>query len=192
MKKQRRQMILLLVLLTALIGGFFGLKQYNRVQSELPEEEDSITVVDMNRDDIIKFSYNCEGETYEFVKEEDTWYYAEDKSLNIDQSSIALRTMKMAPLVAEQVIENVTDMTRYGLDEPSKTLQFETATESVILYVGDYNSVSKVYYVCKSSENTVYTVLSPNVTVFNYTLEDLIEEEEVEATEETSTEVTEK
>lgn len=192
MKKQRRQMIFLLVLLVALVGGFFGLKQYNKVQSEQPEEEEGIIVVDMNRDDIIKFSYDYEGVTYEFVKEDDTWYYAADKALNIDQSSVSLKTMKMCPLNAEHMIENVTDMTQYGLDEPSKTLQFETATESVILYVGDYNSVSKVYYMCKPSENTVYTVSSPNVTVFNYTPEDFIEEEEVESTEETAAEVVEK
>lgn len=182
MKKQQRQMLMLLGLLAAVVAGFFGLKQYNKVQSELPEEkEESITIVDMNRDDIVKFSYDYEGVTYSFVKEEDTWYYAEDRSLNIDQSSIGLKTMKVCPLEAEQVIENVTDMTQYGLDEPSKTLQFETATESVILYVGNYNAVSKVYYMCKPSESTVYTVLTPNVTVFDYALEDLIEEEEAVA-----------
>lgn len=178
MKKQRRQMLLLLALLAVVTAGFFGLKQYNKVHSELPEEEDSIIIVDMNRDDIEKFSYDYEGETYHFVKEGDTWYYTDDKSLQLDQSSIKLKIMKACPMTAEQVIENVTDMTQYGLDEPSKTLQFETATESVILYVGDYNSVSKVYYMCKPSESTVYTVTSPNVTVFNYALEELIEEAE--------------
>lgn len=177
MKKQRRQMFLLLVILIVLLGSFFGLKQYSKMQSELPDEEENI-IVDMNRDEIIRFSYDYEGETYEFVKEGDTWYYAEDKSLNIKQTDIRLKLMKVEPLTAERVIEDVTDMSQYGLEKPSKTLYFETVDESVMLYVGDYNSVSKVYYICEPSENTVYTVSSPNVTVFNYALEDLIEEEE--------------
>lgn len=178
MKKQRKQMVLLLILLVALVAGFFGLKQYNKLQSEAPEEETDVTIVDMDTDEIIKFSYDYEDETYSFVKEEDIWYYADDKSLTLNQTSITPKVAKVSPLTAEHVIEDVTDMTQYGLDEPSKILQFETATESVILYVGDYNSVSKVYYVCKPSETTVYTVAASNVTVFNYSLEDLIEEVE--------------
>lgn len=186
MKKQRKQLIILLVVLAVLAACFLGLQQYNKIQSETPQEEEGITIVNLDRDEIVKFSYDYEGETYQFEKEGDTWYYAEDHSLNLNQNTITAKVAKVSPLEAEQVIENVTDLTQYGLDEPSKVVTFETATESVILYMGDYNSVTQVYYVCKPSETTVYTVEAHNVTAFNYALEDLIEEEE--ETEETATE----
>lgn len=188
MKKQQKQLLILLVILVALAAAFLGLKQYNKAQSEKPQEDEGITVANLNKDEIIRFSYDYEGETYYFEKEEDTWYDAEDHSLTLKQSGITAKLAKVSPLKAEQVIENVTDMTQYGLDEPSKTLSFETATESVIFYIGDYNSVSQVYYLCKPSETTVYTVQAQYVTVFDYALEDLVEESDEATVEETMAE----
>ena len=186
MKKQQKQLIILLVVLVALAAGFFGLRQYNQLQSEKPEEEEEITVANLDRDSIIRFSYDYEGETYIFEKEGDTWYYTEDHSLNLNQNRITAMLAKVCPLTASQAIENVTDMTQYGLDQSAKTIQFETENESVIFYVGDYNSVSKIHYLCKPSETTVYTVDGQSVNIFDYALEDLIEEPEET---ETATEV---
>ena len=45
MKKHQKQFIILLVILVALAAGFFGLKKYNQLQSEKPEEDEDITVV---------------------------------------------------------------------------------------------------------------------------------------------------
>lgn len=189
MKKQQKQFIILLVILVALAAGFFGLKKYNQLQSEKPEEDEDITVVSLDRDSIVRFAYDNEGETYAFEKEGNTWYYTEDHSLTLNQNRITAMLMKVCPLTASQAIENVTDMTQYGLDQPVKTIQYETENESVILYVGDYNSVAKIHYLCKPSETTVYTVDGQSVNIFDNTLEDLIEEpEETEAATE-STEV---
>ena len=191
MKKQQKQLIILLVVLVALAAGFFGLKQYNQLQSEKPEEDEDITVVNLDRDSIVRFSYDNEGETYAFEKEGDTWYYTEDHSLTLNQNRITAMLAKVCPLTASQAIENVTDMTQYGLDQPAKTIQYETENESVILYVGDYNSVAKIHYLCKPSETTVYTVDGQSVNIFDNTLEDLIEEpDETEAVDEITSEAT--
>lgn len=186
MKKQKRQMLILLGILVLLGAGFFAVRQYNQNQSLQPQEETGITVVDIQADEIVSFSYDYEDVTYSFEKEEDTWYAAEDHSLNLVQSSVSYMLTDVAPLIADQVIENVTDMSQYGLAEPSRTISFETASESYIFYVGDYNDVSGVYYICKPSETTVYVVPALTVNGFNYTLEDLIEEEVSTETEETA------
>ncbi len=178
MRKQQKQLIILLVILLVLAAVFWGLKQYNNIQSQQPQEKTDIMVVDLNSEEIVRFSYENEGVKYSFEKEDGIWYYAEDKTLTLNQDRIALMIDKVSPMIAGQVIENVTDMTKYGLDEPLKILQFETPSESVILHTGDYNSVSSIYYICKPSETTVYTVESPVVTIFDDTLEDLIEETE--------------
>ena len=102
---------------------------------------------------------------------------------------------KVAPLKEDQVIENVTDMSQYGLVDPERTIQYETADRSVIINVGNLNSMTSQYYVAFPSEMKVYVVATNVVTGFNYTLEDLVEveetAEETESTEATDTTITE-
>ena len=139
--------------------------------------------------------YVYEGETYAFEKEDETWYYTDDHSLILNHKRIKAITPKVAPLKADQVIENVTDMSQYGLADPERTIQYETADRSVIINVGNLNSMTSQYYVAFPSEMKVYVVATNVVTGFNYTLEDLVEveetAEETESTEATDTTITE-
>ena len=144
----------------------------------------------MNSDDITSFRYVYEGETYAFEKEDDTWYYTDDHSLNLNQDRIKAMILKVAPLKADQVIGNVTEVTQYGLADPDRTIQYETADRSVIINVGNLNSMTSQYYIAFPSEMKVYVVATNVVTGFNYTLEDLVEET-TEATETAETETAE-
>lgn len=187
MNKQAKQMIVLLVVLAVLVAAFFGVKQYNKVQSEKPDEETGETVVDIAEDDVVKISYDYNGTTYTFEKVDGTWYDAEDHFLPIYQYLIKNMVGQIAPLKAQQVMENVTDMSRYGLAQPERTISFETSDASYIFQVGDYNTVSSVHYLCKPSETTVYAVSATTVNVFNKDLNDLVDNtDETEA--ETATE----
>lgn len=185
MKKQQRQMLILLIVLVALLALFFGVKQYNKIQAQKPaEEEEMITVIDAAGEDIIKLIYDYDGETYTFEKKEDTWYAAEDASLNIKQTRLTNMVGALTPLEATQKIEDVSDFSQYGLEEPQRTITVETAEKSDILYVGDKNELTSSYYVCLPGETVVYTVSSSDISRFNYALADLIEEEEEESTDE--------
>ena len=185
-------MIGMLLALVVLAAAFLGIRQYNKnASSENSTTEDTQeTVLDVNSDDITSFRYVYEGETYAFEKEDDTWYYADDHSLNLNQDRIKAMILKVAPLKADQVIENVTDMSQYGLADPERTIQYETADRSVIINIGNLNSMTSQYYVAFPSEMKVYVVTINVVTGFNYTLEDLVEET-TEATETAETETAE-
>lgn len=82
----------------------------------------------------------------------------------------------VAPMEAVQIIENASDISQYGLDEPSRRISLETAQAVYTYYVGDYNSMSGIYYVCKPEESTVYTVEAAAINGLNYTLEDVTED----------------
>ena len=177
-------MIGMLLALVVLAAVFLGIRQYNKNASSATSitEDTQETVLDVNSDDITSFRYVYEGETYAFEKEDETWYYADDHSLNLNQDRIKAMILKVAPLKADQVIENVTDMSQY-----------ETADRSVIINVGNLNSMTSQYYIAFPSEMKVYVVTTNVVTGFNYTLDDLVEEttEETESTEATETAETE-
>ena len=182
-------MLLALVVLAAV---FLGIRQYNKNASSATSitEDTQETVLDVNSDDITSFRYVYEGETYAFEKKDETWYYTDDHSLNLNQERIKAMILKVAPLKADQVIENVTDMSQYGLADPERTIQYETADRSVIINVGNLNSMTSQYYIAFPSEMKVYVVATNVVTGFNYTLEDLVEET-TEATETAETETAE-
>lgn len=189
MKKQKIQMLVLLGVLLLLCGAFLGVKKYNQKQAEKPEETDEVVVIDVSTEDIVRFSYDYEGETYSYEKEDDTWYYVPDHSLKLLQYRTGNLMSGLAPLKTEQVIENVTDLEQYGLKEPKQTITYETATESYILYVGSQNSVTGGYYVCMPSQSTVYMVEASAINKLTVTAEDLIDttadttEESTESTE---------
>ena len=185
-------MIGMLLALVVLAAAFLGIRQYNKNASSATSitEDTQETVLDVNSDDITSFSYVYEGEPYAFEKEDETWYYADDHSLNLNQERIKAMILKVAPLKADQVIENVTDMSQYGLADPERTIQYETADRSVIINVGNLNSMTSQYYIAFPSEMKVYVVATNVVTGFNYTLDDLVEET-TEATETAETETAE-
>ena len=185
-------MIGMLLALVVLAAAFLGIRQYNKNASSATSttEDTQETVLDVNSDDITSFRYVYEGETYAFEKKDETWYYTDDHSLNLNQERIKAMILKVAPLKADQVIENVTDMSQYGLANPERTIQYETADRSVIINVGNLNSMTSQYYIAFPSEMKVYVVATNVVTGFNYTLDDLVEET-TEATETAETETAE-
>ena len=192
MKKQQRQIFILVGVLVVLLCAFLGLKQYNKVQADKPAaEEEKILVIDAAAEDVTQLAYDYEGEDCAFEKEDDTWYAAGDHSLNIKQTRIASMVNGIAPLEASQAIENVTDLAQYGLTEPQKTITVETAAKSYILYVGDKNDLTSSYYVCLPSTSTVYVVSATDINRFNYGLDELVGEETETSAEESASSATE-
>ena len=178
MKKQRIQLVILIIVLIVLAGGYFGLKQYNKAQSEKTQDAEGEAIVAANAEDIVKLAYDYEDNNYEYEKEDGTWYYAPNHSLNLTQYRLDNMAETLAGLTAMETIEDVTDMSQYGLDEPSRTLSFETSGESFIFNVGDYNEIAGVYYICRPAATTVYAVKSSDITAFNVDVMDMVEEEE--------------
>ena len=186
MKKQKGQMIIMLAVLLVLGVGYLALRQYNKAQSEKEPEVEGEVLVSLEKDDIIRFSFDYEGTDYTYEKEDGTWYYAADNTLNLTQTRLNTMAGRVADLTASNTITGVTDFAQYGLDEPSKTFTFDTGSESFTFNVGDYNDMASVYYICEPGSDTVYTVSSITVTQFNFDVTEIVEEEEsTEAAEET-------
>lgn len=194
MKKQSRQFVILAVVLILLIGGYIGLTQYNgRQQGQEADPTEGEVLVDISRDDILRFSYMYGGETYAFERvgttaasgednggaveagTESRWVSMDDASLNLIQSRLDTMAGKLTDVTAQNII-NVTDMSQYGLEEPANVLHWETEQASYTYNVGDYNSIGSVYYICEPGSHIVYTVSASLGTGFDYSLEDLMEE----------------
>ncbi len=176
MKKQKKQMILLVALLLIVVGSLVGLRAYNSAQAGKPAEEDGEIVIGMEYADTELLTYTYEGETYNFERIDDVWYVTDDHSLNVKQYRISSMLSSVAPLTAIQIIENVTDLSQYGLDEPERTIIFGNDMEQFTLAVGDHNSLSSSYYVRINDSAEVYVVSYASIIRFDYALEELLDE----------------
>ncbi len=171
MKKQLRQMIVLLVILVLLIAAFFGLQAYKKIQEKNAEAE---MFLDVSGDEILRFSYDYQGERYFFEKDGDTWRYLGDPNLELYQERIISMVNRLGSVEIKQAIENVTDMSQYGLGEGHREYSFETATDSYTIYVGDSNQMTKLCYVCRPGEDTVYVVSRQLIAGFERTPDALV------------------
>ena len=189
MKKQKKQMLLLLVVLVLVIAALVGLRAYNDYEANKEAEVEGDVIIDMEYMETEILTYDYEGETYSLERIDDVWYVKGDRTQNVKQYRIKAMLSAVAPLVAEQTIENVTYFSMYGLDEPRKTITFGDDIEQYTMYVGDMNSMTSTYYISLDlNSSTVYAVDTACVTRFNYALEDLIDAEEEETTEESGAE----
>lgn len=190
MKKQKIQLIALILVLAALAGGFFAVRKYKETQAEKPVEEDGIAVLEVRTEDVINIIYDYEGETYQYEKVDGTWYFAQDHTKNVKQYYLNGMATGASTLIASQVLEEVKDLSQYGLDTPQQTIIFDTAVQRFRVNVGDANSLTSSYYIqLPEKPDTVYIVPNTCITRFHYGPEDIFEATEDEAgTEGTETE----
>lgn len=173
MKGQSRQFLVLLVLLIIVVVAFFGVMQYNKIQKDNPASTSAERIIDINRDDIIRFSYDYMGEVYTYEKADDVWRCVEEPDIALHQNKVISMVSRFAAVEIQQTIENVTDFAQYGLEEGYRVLTYETATESYTIHIGNQNEVTDVCYICLPSTNTVYTVQTMLVGSISRTPQDL-------------------
>lgn len=189
MKKQKKQLLWMVLVLLLLVGGYFGVQKYNQAQAEKETEDDSLYALNVDSSEVTELSYTYEGVEYAFVLEDDVWKYRDDETLNLIQSRLNTMAEKLASLAVESQIDNVTDLSVYGLEEPEKVITFLAGGISYKIAVGDYNSMSGMDYININDSNVVYAVETTFGNAFDYILEELVEEveEETESTTESST-----
>ena len=88
--RQKKGLIILVVILLALCGVYFGLKSYNKSQAkkeDQKEKEKTIQVLDIENPVEITYSAD-DGSSMSFVKEDGTWYLKNDKETALVQDTI--------------------------------------------------------------------------------------------------------
>lgn len=188
MKKQKKQLIILVVLLAVMLI-LLALVRFLPSGDESGEDTVSYEVTTLDSSQIDELTFTNENGTYSFVKDGDEWQYKEDTGLSIDSDAIDSMVEKAASYSSDNIIENVTDVSVYGLDNPAITIQLSGADQNAELYIGDYNDTANVYYMCLADDlSTVYTVKSVTISSYKNTIDDFIVEEETETETVTETE----
>lgn len=190
MDGQKKQFIGICVLVIVCVAAYFGLKTYNEKaaeQEQKEEESKKIEAVSIDKDAVKSFSYQIDGNTITFEKEEDTWYYQPDHSINIDQDAISEMLDAVTAVTAEEKLENVEDTSEYGFDSPTNVLTFTMEDGTRTITIGMQNEITSEYYIMDNNSSAIYVVETNLNTTFSKSVEDVTaEEEETEDTTDTT------
>ena len=198
MKNKTVKMILAVAVLGICCGAYAGVKTYvaHQEQKESEEEsEESTTVFTASTDDIKSLDFMVDDTETTFEKDDDSWVKKDETDFPVNQSTLDSAASSVASIDSDRVLEDVDDLSEYGLDSPSNTIKIVTKSDeedsddtTTTLYVGDKNSSTSQYYVRKDDdEKTVYLVDSSCVEPFTKSLNDYAQMEDFPAISSTDT-----
>lgn len=188
MKKQKIQLIVLVLVGLICVGGYFLIRSLNL--EEEPEETETV-ITDFAAEDVTELTVSGDV-TLDFVKEDDTWTENSIPEEPIVQGEVETLISRINHLTTtETVLEAPADLSEYGLSEPFRTVTATLSDQtSVTIHMGNESSLLGKYYIQVEGSDSVYLISAYIVSGFEKAPEDFIEEESTEetATEETDTE----
>ena len=182
-KRKKKQLIFIFVCFTVILAAYLGSKYY---QNHLPvdDEEDEISVLDIDTSLVNEIGITNGEETINLQKDNDTWKCVDDKDFTIDSTKLQVFLDAAGSITSELKIENVTDMSQYGLDHPSLSISLQWDSNLYTIYIGDRNTVAGgVYYLKINDEDTVYTIENYKYNMLNKIKDDFAVSEETGETE---------
>ena len=198
MKNKTVKMVLAVVVLGVCCGAYAGVKTYVAHQEQKESEEDSeesTTVFTASTDNIKSLDFMVDDTETTFEKDDDSWVKKDETDFPVNQTTLDSAESAIASVDSDRVLEDVDDLSEYGLDSPSNTIKIVTKSDeedgddiTTTLYVGDENSSTSQYYVRKDDdEKTVYLIDSSCVELFTKSLNDYAQMDDFPAISNTDT-----
>ena len=198
MKNKTVKMVIAVAVLVVCCGAYAGVKTYVAHQEQKESEEDSeesTTVFTASTDNIKSLDFMVDDTETTFEKDDDSWVKKDETDFPVNQTTLDSAASAIASVDSDRVLEDVDDLSEYGLDSPSNTIKIVTKSDeedgddiTTTLYVGDENSSTSQYYVRKDDdEKTVYLIDSSCVEPFAKSLNDYAQMEDFPAISNTDT-----
>ena len=160
-KKQIIVLVVFLLILGALIGSFFLLKQGNGKKKSVKKE----VLLDVDFKNVNSFSYTSYGQTTTYEKKDNKWKNIKDKKEKVDTKTIDSQIAKICSAVKQDSIKKPSDYDQYGFTIESDKVK--TSKQDIVLKTKDgktynyYVGISNPYndtqcYVMIDGDKTVY------------------------------------
>ena len=179
--KKSTKLVSAVVVLAVLGGVYVGLNTYvtKEESTESSEEESKTEVYSVKTDDIKSLEFIIDKKDTVFEKKDDSWVKKDETVFPVNQTTLDSAASALEKVEADRVLENVDDLTEYGLDSPSNSVTVTTDDGTTKFNIGDENTSTNQYYIAKDDEDsTVYVVSSSIVTPFMNSLYDYAQGED--------------
>lgn len=165
------------VLLCLLLGVYFCLKKQNEVETATTEtqEEEAETIVSVPEEDIKNITFQMDGQSVTWTKEETGWTMSQDENFPVDSDAMTQLVSELASISVNRTLEDVNNRDDYGLEDPINVIKIEKTDDSTeVITVGTKNPSTGDTYICVGDDkNTVYTVSNDLGDTFSCSIYDL-------------------
>ena len=179
--KKSTKLVSAVVVLAVLGGVYMGLNTYvsKEEKTESSEEKSKTKVFSVKTDDIKSLEFIVDKKDVTFEKKDDSWVKKDETAFPVNQTTLDSAASAIETVEADRVLEDVEDLTEYGLDSPSNTVTVDTADRTTKLNIGDENTSTNQYYISKDDDDsTVYVVAADTVSPFMDSLYDYAQGED--------------
>lgn len=176
MSKTKKLCALLVVLAAVCIAAVI-VSTTERKQEQIRSE--GITALSLDADSVTALSWEYAGNSFAFHRDEGgTWLYDKDEAFPVNQSVISSLLAVFSDFRTDFTIEGVTDLSQYGLDDPTAAIHLETADGAYDVLVGDESQMDAQRYV-SLGDGSVYLAAVDPLDSYNVLLAGLIQNDEL-------------
>lgn len=163
MNRYKKLYILVGVLVVACVVTF-GVTRYESHKEKIQTSDE--VVMELSADSVTALSWEYDGQTLSFHKEDDTWTYDDDDAFPVDQDKIQERLDLFASFGVSFIIEDPEDLGQYGLSNPTCTISISAEDQDYTILLGDYSTMDSQRYVSIGDGN-VYLVQNDPLDLFD-------------------------
>ena len=168
MKNRKKALIIAIICLAAAAVLYLLVVKLSQRSEDADSSDDSLVISSVDSGQITAISYEKDGKSLSFRKEDGTWYNAEDKSFPVDQDSLTTMTNALGAVSATRKLDSPEDLSEYGLDSPVLTVRYMASDgKEAEFTVGDTNDAAGGSYLKISGDDAVYLVASDFADTFN-------------------------
>lgn len=159
MKKQKKQLICLLLILVIVIGAYLAARYLIVDEDLVTVESVSEEVFHINKENVTEVRYTVGGIYIDLVKEGDVWKLKDDKSVELDQDKVSDLVGFASYLNSKSVIEEPASLDEYGLGSPEYIIEvYTTDGNDKCFYIGDKYVMGSEYFARVEGSDVVYTI----------------------------------
>ncbi len=178
--KPFRNIVILVLVIALLGGGLYFVTQYEpKTEDTSLDLPDTVTIFKTEKDRIQAVKVTNPQEEYVLSKTGEDWVINGDASIKVSVSRIETLLYECANVVAQKLVgEHVTDLSVYGLDQPTSKVQItlNDGTTATIL-IGNASLEGSVSYIMVAGDDKVYTKSTSGCRNLASLLSDLADKE---------------
>lgn len=175
MRKKNKIYALLAVLVVVCILTVIVSNQEEKKESIQTSGE---VVLEIPTDEVTSVSWTDSNQTLSFTKNDDMWTYDDDITFPVNATKIEKLLSIFESFSSTFVIDDVTDYSQYGLDDPTCTITINTSDTTYTIKLGDYSTMDSERYV-DIGDGKVYLAASDPYENYNVQLSTLVQNDDI-------------
>ena len=166
MKKQKVQLVAVLVLLAVVLSSFLLLREWNR-REDAKTDAETVSLLSLDASSVtgITVRTETEGIRYQLIRDGESWAVRDASGGNLPAKADIAQQMLDAVISLEGThpIANAANLSQYGLEPPGMTIEIETETEAGqarvhVIEIGDLSTAASMYYARMDGAGDVYLI----------------------------------